>query len=244
MAKKMAIVPMDLVSKLQMAAQTDGSMAHLAGLNRKLDASLLETQLPPDVQAMKFGNLYNRYNAYKDSQLRPQLEIPLHLPDVPQAPPQQPAPPAAPIAGPPGLQQLDDILILQGMPASSQENATKLLDYLKRHNDISWDNQGVVSISGTAIPQSSIGELMHHFSRNMVGTPVGSRAVSAVLARGKVPITYIQNTKWKSIMKAQSAAAAASPSTPASAYGTPNMSDGTPKRGRTMRAKNRWTERS
>jgi hypothetical protein len=167
---------------------------------------------------------------------------------VPHAPPQQPPPPAAPIARPPGLQpglqSLDDVFILQGMPASSQENATKLLDYLKRHNDISWDNQGVVSISGTTIPQSSIGELMHHFSRNMVGTPVGSRAVSAVLARGKVPIPYIQNTKWKSIMKAQSAAAAASPSTPASAYGTPNMSNGTPKRGRTTRAKNRWTERS
>jgi hypothetical protein len=48
-------------------------MAHLVGLNRKLDASLMETQLPPDVQAMKFGNLYNRYNAYKDSQLRPFL---------------------------------------------------------------------------------------------------------------------------------------------------------------------------
>jgi len=239
----MAIVPMDLVSKLQMAAQTDGSMAHLAGLNRKLDASLLETQLPPDVQAMKFGNLYNRYNAYKDSQLRPQLEIPLQLPDMPQAPPPGLQPPPPPIAGGPGLQPLDDTLILQGMPASSQQNAAKLLDYLKRHNDISWDNSGVVAINGTAIPHSNIGELMHHYSRNMVGTPAGARAVGAVLARGKVPHAYIQNTKWKNTIKGQAAAAAASPSTPASAYGTPGSSDSTPKRGRTTRKKSGWTER-
>jgi len=236
MAKKMAIVPMDLVSKLQMAAQTDGSMAHLTGLNRKLDASLLETQLPPDIQAMKFGNIYNRYNAYKDSQLRPQLEIPLQLPDAPPAPPARPGL---------GLQRLDDALILQGMPASSQQNATRLLGYLKRHNDISWDNQGVVSISGTAIPQSNIGELMHHFSRNLAGTPVGARAVGAVLARGTIPHGYIQNTKWKNTVKAQAAAAAASPSTPGSSYGTPGRSltssDFTPKR--TTRKKNRWTER-
>jgi len=121
MAKKMAIVPMDLVSKLQMAAQTDGSMAHLTGLNRKLDASLLETQLPPDIQAMKFGNIYNRYNAYKDSQLQPQLEIPLQLPDAPL-----PAPPARP-----GLQQLDDALILQGNACQQSTECNKTVGVLE-----------------------------------------------------------------------------------------------------------------
>jgi len=163
MARKMAIIPMDLVSRLQMAAQTDGALNNLARANQKLDFTLQDTSLPPDIQAMKYSNLYTQYNAFKDSNLQRPLEIPLNIPDPPQAP-------IPPVGG------LTDIQIMDGMPQSSELNAGKLLQFIKRNRDIKWNESGEVEVNGIGIPGSNIRNIVHHYSRNFTGrNPAGLR---------------------------------------------------------------------
>lgn len=209
MAKKMAIVPMDLMSKLQMSAQTDGAMPHLSMRDQQLTAALAERQLPPDVQAMKYTHLYNQYNAYKDSQLGRPIEIPLQMPDPPPPRP----PPAAtdqqvqatPRDIHPNWSDADR-QIFAGMPNSSLPNAERLLEYMRRNPDITWDEQsGEVAIRGNEIPGSSITDIMHHLSRNIGrnNNVAGLRDVAQLLADTNIPRTFIQNRNMRQFIRTE-----------------------------------------
>jgi len=109
----MALVPMDMLSRMQVSAQTDGTLAQLGQLNKNIESSLKQTHLPPDVQAKLFNQEYQQFQAFKNAQLyndrgSHNIRIPIvqddPLPGAAQPPPPPaPLPPLWPDGGPPPL---------------------------------------------------------------------------------------------------------------------------------------------
>jgi len=233
----MALIPFDTLTRLQVASQTDGTLAHLNQLNTNMAGALNATSgVPQDIQAKTFDQMYNHYHAFRNAQLNASgtgvqhLKIPFQNDATsnlqqPQANLQQP---------------YGQDAILRDMPRNNRASAKTLLRIATDHPSITWDHDGAVSIQGQLVPGANIREIIHDLSRNYEkkAPAVGSLDVGRYLMAANAPETSIINKARRAELVGMPTTAAETPpfATPLVArIPTPHTSTG--KRNRRLAAR-------
>ena len=93
--------------------------------------------------------------------------------------------------------------ILQSVPKTMQRKAELLLGMIKNNNNLTWDEQGVVSYKGKRIHGSNIIDLINDAIRQRKGVePRGWKTFSKALHESNIPQEVIGNTsRWKWMQK-------------------------------------------
>ena len=90
--------------------------------------------------------------------------------------------------------------ILQSLPKTMQRKAELLLGMIKNNNNLTWDEQGVVSYKGKRIHGSNIIDLINDAIRQTKGVePRGWKTFSKALHESNIPQEVIGNSsrcKW------------------------------------------------
>ena len=99
---------------------------------------------------------------------------------------------------PPSTAALHD-QILQSVPKTMQRKAELLLGMIKNNNNLTWDEQGVVSYKGKRIHGSNIIDLINDTIRQRKGVePRGWKTFSKALHESNIPQEVIGNaSRWK-----------------------------------------------
>ena len=89
--------------------------------------------------------------------------------------------------------------ILQSVPKTMQRKAELLLGMIKNNNNLTWDEQGVVSYKGKRIHGSNIIDLINDTIRQRKGIePRGWKTFSKALHESNIPQEVIGNpSRWK-----------------------------------------------
>ena len=89
--------------------------------------------------------------------------------------------------------------ILQSVPKTMQRKAKLLLGMIKNNNNLTWDEQGVVSYKGKRIHGSNIIDLINDTIRQRKGVePRGWKTFSKALHESNIPQEVIGNpSRWK-----------------------------------------------
>ena len=89
--------------------------------------------------------------------------------------------------------------ILQSVPKTMQRKAELLLGMIKNNNNLTWDEQGVVSYKGKRIHGSNIIDLINDTIRQRKGVePRGWKTFSKALHESNIPQEVIGNAnRWK-----------------------------------------------
>ena len=95
--------------------------------------------------------------------------------------------------------------ILQSVPKTMKRKAELLLSMIKDNNNLTWDEQGVVSYKGVRIHGSNIIDLINDTIRQRKGTePRGWKTFSKALHESNIPREVIGNSnRWRWMQKAQ-----------------------------------------
>ena len=98
---------------------------------------------------------------------------------------------------PPSTVALHD-QILQSVPKTMQRKAELLLGMIKNNNNLTWDEQGVVSYKGKRIHGSNIIDLINDTIRQRKGVePRGWKTFSKALHESNIPQEVIGNpSRW------------------------------------------------
>ena len=93
--------------------------------------------------------------------------------------------------------------ILQNVPKTMQRKAELLLGMIKNDNNLTWDEQGVVSYKGKRIHGSNIIDLINDAVRQRKGVePRGWKTFSKALHESNIPQEVIGNSSsWKWMQK-------------------------------------------
>ena len=93
--------------------------------------------------------------------------------------------------------------ILQSVPKTMQRKAELLLGMIKNNNNLTWDEQGVVSYNGKRIHGSNIIDLINYAIRQRKGVePRGWKTFSKALHESNIPQEVIGNSsRWKWMQK-------------------------------------------
>ena len=93
--------------------------------------------------------------------------------------------------------------ILQSVPKTMQRKAELLLGMIKNNNNLTWDEQGVVSYKGKRIHGSNIIDLINDTIRQRKGIePRGWKTFSKALHESNISQEVIGNTsRWKWMQK-------------------------------------------
>ena len=88
--------------------------------------------------------------------------------------------------------------MLSSFPKMYRNKAAGLMQYLTRDEDITWDDQGHVSIGEKKIPDTHIVDLIHDAMRlrKNVARAQGWRVLSKYLAEKNVPKEFLGNPDW------------------------------------------------
>ena len=102
------------------------------------------------------------------------------------------------------------------LPKTYKEQALKIHDYLSTEGSpITWDSSGLVSISGTSLPQSNIIDLIADLTRSRKNfEPQGMSAFIKTLASLNIPLELVRNDKHRTaILQAKQSGAGITPLT-------------------------------
>ena len=93
--------------------------------------------------------------------------------------------------------------ILQSVPKTMQRKAELLLGMIKNNNNLTWDEQGVVSYKGKRIHGSNIIDLINDAIRQRKGVdPRGWKTFSKALHESNIPKEVRGNSsRWKWMQK-------------------------------------------
>ena len=93
--------------------------------------------------------------------------------------------------------------ILQSVPKTMKRKAELLLGMIKNNNNLTWDEQGVVSYKGKRIHGSNIIDLINDVIRQRKGDePRGWKTFSKALHESNIPQEVIGNSsRWKWMQK-------------------------------------------
>ena len=102
------------------------------------------------------------------------------------APPRPPPPPA------------DHKAMLSSIPKTYRTKAEGLLEYLKRDEDVEWDDRGHLYLREQKVPGSHILDLVHDAMRLRKNQPrpVGFQELSSHLRERNVPHELVGNEEW------------------------------------------------
>ena len=144
---------------------------------------LQKTDLSEAEKAQKYGEtLFKLQHSLEKTKKTPSTDSPQPT-DQPQ---------------PPSTVALHD-QILQSVPKTMQRKAELLLGMIKNNNNLTWDEQGVVSYKGKRIHGSNIIDLINDTIRQRKGVePKGWETFSKALHESNIPQEVIGNpSRWK-----------------------------------------------
>ena len=190
--KKMVIVPYQVLETMKWWKDKQYQKPILPPNPQAVDAShllkdmgqiLQKTDLSEAEKAQKYGEtLFKLQNSLEKTKKPPSM-----LTNSPQ-----------PTDQPPSTVALHD-QILQSVPKTMQRKAELLLGMIKNNNNLTWDEQGVVSYKGKRIYGSNIIDLINDTIRQRKGVePRGWETFSKALHESNIPQEVIGNpSRWK-----------------------------------------------
>ena len=190
--KKMVIVPYQVLETMKWWKDKQYQKPILPPNPQAVDAShllkdmnqiLQKTDLSEAEKAQKYGEtLFKLQHSLEKTKTPPSI-------DSPQTTDQ---------SQPPSTVALHD-QILQSVPKTMQRKAELLLGMIKNNNNLTWDEQGVVSYKGKRIHGSNIIDLINDTIRQRKGVePRGWKTFSKALHESNIPQEVIGNpSRWK-----------------------------------------------
>ena len=199
-AKRMTLIPEEMLERYEQRQRlaTGPLMANMI----QKDTQLADTLERPDIGDDDKQKLFN-------AQLERYLDI-KHQKDATIPTVRVATSGNAPVEAVGGEQneQLQDAVILEGVPKTMRDRAARLLDRLKARPDmISWNGTGQVRIEGEPVPLSNISDLVSDAVREKERknfNPAGAKAFFRVLTELNVPKEIARNEKrWKAADEVQ-----------------------------------------
>ena len=176
MAKRMALVPMDMVSQMKDAPL----LGQLSALDKEMEDILRETT-SNDLKLRKYQDALRRYHQLTDIRDETPVKqtITVEEEEVPAIPHQQ---------------------IIRNMPAQKQRSAKILLDFLETMPELSVNDRNEISIHGKLVKNSNIHDLVSDLTRDTRGRPPkGLNELTRALKVRNVPLTAIGSSHRKTL---------------------------------------------
>lgn len=183
-ARKVALVPQQLLSMLMAQQQLNPGLKKLQTYDDNMQNMLLNSDVPSDIKHAQYSQMMHKYQTLKDQELNKPMQI-----DVRSSAP-------TPIALP------DDDDILTGVPKKYKNKARLLLRHVRRSPNMSFDEKGQVIIDGNKIDNSHITDLIFDYSRpsRTREGATGWREFGRALKQTNVPQEAIVNAaRWHEI---------------------------------------------
>ena len=183
--KKMAIVPYKMLEEMnrwktehrpQLPPNPD--VVQTVSFQKDMESVLQRQDLSETEKVQQYGQALHKFQAAHEKALTPPV------------PTEAPLPPTTPAA------QTTDEHILESVPPSSRRKAKLLLQMLRRHPDVSYNEQGELQYLGKAVSGSNIIDLVNDVIRNRKSSePQGWQVFSKALKDVNVPQEYVGNRK-------------------------------------------------
>lgn len=182
-ARKVALVPQQLLSTLMAQQQLNPGLAQLSKIDAGMQNVLENSILPPDLKHIQYNQMMHNYQTMRDQEFNKPMTI-----DVKSAGSQLTIP---------------DDDIIGGMPKNYRNRAKILLSHVKRAQNIGVDDKGQILIDGNVIPNSNIMDLIHDYAkptRRSQPPARGWREFGKALKQTNVPREAIANiTRWSNV---------------------------------------------
>ncbi len=182
MAKKMALVPLDLVSHTEDAPLLN----QLASLDNEMKSILLENT-GNDLKLRKYQDALRKYQQLTESRT------------AKKDPPPQPPPVTEPEVREAALPREQ---IIRNMPAQKQRSAKILLDFMGTIPELEVSNQNEIIINGNTVRHSNIHDLVSDLTRDKKGAPPrGHPELARLLKAHNVPLEAIGSQHRKNTFR-------------------------------------------
>ena len=190
--KKMVVVPYQVLETMKWWKDKQYQKPILPPNPQAVDASHLLKDMN---QILQKTDLSEAEKAQKYGETLFKLQ---HLLEKTKKPPSTDSPQPTDQPQPPSTVALHD-QILQSVPKTMQRKAELLLGMIKNNNNLTWDEQGVVSYKGKRIHGSNIIDLINDTIRQRKGVePKGWETFSKALHESNIPQEVIGNpSRWK-----------------------------------------------
>ena len=173
MAKKMALVPAEMLNQLKDAPL----MTQMSALDEDMGKILQHKQMSTDLKFRRYQDALQRYQGFVTER------------DAPSRPP--PPPPETFDAN------ISKDLLLPGIPQQKMRNAKLLADFIKNIPELSVTDRNEIRINGETIANSNIIDLFADLTRDRRGGPPprGMHEFVTLLQNHNVPMEAIGNHK-------------------------------------------------
>jgi len=182
MARKMALVPQQMLEALNQQRILHPQETHVSTLDDELRLILDNKNLPPDIKCKLYSQAMNKFLNFKN--------------EVIEGPP-PPPPPKQSAPEPPQKSEADSFLI--GLPKTYKDRGRGLLAHIKNNPYLSWNENKELVYDGQSIPNSNIVDLIQDYSRPRarVGhpSPPGLREFEEALKRNNTPKEFMRSQR-------------------------------------------------
>jgi len=182
-AKKMVIVPPELISRLQHQSSTDTHRASNSRLDEEMHRILNDKSLGDNEKWKHYQQVLHRH-----LQVTAHQRTPINLPIVDTE-----------SSTDDGMHRTSSALvdeIVDSFPKTYKQTARNLLKAMTRRSDIiNWDSDGAVFVRNEKIPSSNIVDILHSIVkiRKMTDKPAGWDHVMSAIKEMNIPREYINN---------------------------------------------------
>ena len=90
--------------------------------------------------------------------------------------------------------------MIRSLSPVKRGRAYSLVRYMKKNEDITWNQKGELQYKNRVVPNSSMSRLVYHAIRNSKSKPPGMKLFYKVLAPMKIPKYIIVNKEGRQIM--------------------------------------------
>ena len=206
----MILVPAELSERLQpQQSKVIGSRGVSRTLDGEMSDILSDKKLSDESKWRKYSAALNRYMHFVNENRKP-LELPIISSSIHRVEEEQEKEEHSPNA-------VDSIrnTLLAVIPKKFINSATIIYDQLSlphARSIISWDENGLVSVSGTPLAGSNIIDLVSDLTRFRKSfNPEGWQTFATALAELHLPADLIGNKKYETIIRGQSGAGSTPP---------------------------------
>ena len=183
-ARKVALVPQQLLSSLMAQQQFNPAINQLSELDKGMQSILENSNLPADIKMKQYSQLMHKYQTMKDQELNKPMTVDIQSKGS-------------------SMLSIPDDDIVGGVPKNYQNKAKLLISHIKRTPNIEADEQGQIVINGKKIENSNIADLIFDYTkppkRNQIPAK-GWKEFGKALKQTNVPRQAIGNDRrWNDI---------------------------------------------
>jgi len=146
-ARKVALVPQQLLSTLMAQQQLNPGLAQLSKIDTGMQNVLENSNLPSDIKHIQYNQMMHNYQTMRDQEFNKPMAINVKS------------------DGSGSQLTIPDDDIIGGMPKNYRNKAKILLSHVKRAQNIGVDDKGQVIIDGKLINNSNITDLIFDYAK-------------------------------------------------------------------------------